>query len=240
MGRAYDAAIFDFGGVLTTPLSLSFGSFEEALGIPEGSLVAAFRDQEPASAPAPEPAPEPDWHLLEKGLLSEDEFYARMLRRLELHTGRSLPFPDDPSAVRRKLFGGLEPNEPILDAAAAIGRHYRTAILSNNVKEWREWREMIRADVFHLVVDSSEEGVRKPDPEIYLLTCERLGVAPERAVFVDDIESNVEGARAVGMTAIHFTSNEDVLEALMASFPRAFAAADRGADRGAEQGAERA
>lgn len=220
MDDRFEAAIFDFGGVLTTPLAASFRSFEQTIGIPEGSLVEAFRHEAADT--------EPDWHLLEKGLLSEEAFYARMMRRLEQRTGHTLAVPADPAAVRRTLFGGLRPNDEMLEAASLIGRHYSTAILSNNVKEWRDWREMIRADGFHLVVDSSEEGLRKPDPEIYLLTCARLGVEPARAVFIDDIPSNVEGARAVGMTAIRFTSNDEVLAMLAGWFPRAFAAAERG------------
>jgi putative hydrolase of the HAD superfamily len=81
---------------------------------------------------------------------------------------------------------------------------YRLGMLTNNVAEWREaWRSTIPvAELFHDVVDSSEVGVCKPDPAIYHLACERLGVAPAVAVFLDDTERNVEGARAVGMRGI--------------------------------------
>lgn len=57
-------------------------------------------------------------------------------------------------------------------------------------------------ELFDAVVESWEVGVRKPNPAIYRLACERLGVAPERAVFLDDQPANAEGARAAGLRAI--------------------------------------
>jgi putative hydrolase of the HAD superfamily len=64
--------------------------------------------------------------------------------------------------------------------------------------------------------------MRKPEPEIYLLTCEKLGVEPERAAFVDDIPTNIEGATAVGLHAIQFTKTDEVIDQLRPLFPRAF------------------
>ncbi|MFN2613624.1 MAG: HAD-IA family hydrolase, partial [Actinomycetota bacterium] len=133
-----------------------------------------------------------------------------------------IEFPDDPAAVRAKLFGALRRNDEMIAAAVRIGAHYHTAILTNNVKEWSDWRELVDAHIFDLVVDSSYEGMRKPDPEIYLLTCDRLGVAPARAAFVDDIPLNVAGASAVGLHAIQFTTTDEVLAQLRPLFPRAF------------------
>jgi putative hydrolase of the HAD superfamily len=94
--------------------------------------------------------------------------------------------------------------------------------LTNNVREWTDWREWVEAHIFDLIVDSSEVGMRKPEPEIYLLTCEKLGVKPERAAFVDDIPTNIEGASAVGLHAIQFTKTEEVIDQLRPLFPRAF------------------
>ncbi|MGZ4145259.1 MAG: HAD family hydrolase, partial [Actinomycetota bacterium] len=164
----------------------------------------------------------PDFFLLEKGLISEAEFYSRMLGRLRDYTGQDIVFPQDPIEVRRMLFGSIRRNDEMIAAAVRIGAHYKTAILTNNVKEWTDWREWVEAHIFDLVVDSSEVGMRKPDPEIYLLTCEKLGVEPARAAFVDDIPTNVEGAAAVGLHAIRFTTTEDVLEQRRPLFPRAF------------------
>jgi len=209
-----DAAIFDFGGVLTTSILASFNEFERALELDDGTLVDAFRHEAESGEPA--------FFLLEKGLISEAEFYDRMLQNLRQYTGKDIQFPQDPVAVRRMLFGAIRRNDEMIAAAVRIGAHYKTAILTNNVREWTDWREWVEAHIFDLIVDSSEVGMRKPEPEIYLLTCEKLGVKPERAAFVDDIPTNIEGATAVGLHAIQFTKTEEVIDALRPLFPRAF------------------
>jgi epoxide hydrolase-like predicted phosphatase len=82
----------------------------------------------------------------------------------------------------------------------------KLGLLTNNVKEFGEhWRSTFPIDeLFEVVVDSSHVGMRKPDPEIYLLTCSQLGVEPSDAVFVDDNADNVAAARALGMETVHF------------------------------------
>jgi putative hydrolase of the HAD superfamily len=209
-----DAAIFDFGGVLTTSILASFNEFERTLELDDGTLVDAFRHEAESGEPA--------FFLLEKGLISEGEFYGRMLKNLRDYTGKDIQFPQDPVEVRRMLFGAIRRNDDMIAAAVRIGAHYKTAILTNNVKEWTDWREWVEAHIFDLIVDSSEVGMRKPEPEIYLLTCDKLGVKPERAAFVDDIPTNIEGAAAVGLHAIQFTTTDEVIDALRPLFPRAF------------------
>ena len=218
MSDRYDAAIFDFGGVLTTSVRGSFASYEQSIGLPEGSLLKAFLHAEEGE--------EPHYHLLERGEISEVEFFGRMIERVGELTGVAIPVPQDPSDIRRRMFDGLQPNEEMLAAAARIGHHYKTAILSNNVREWREWRDMVAHAGFRVIIDSSEVGARKPEPEIYRMTCELLEVEPDRAVFVDDIPWNIEGAEQVGLTAIRFTSTDEVLDALRGFFPRAFQRGD--------------
>jgi putative hydrolase of the HAD superfamily len=89
------------------------------------------------------------------------------------------------------------------------------ALLTNNVREWEPlWRSMLPVDeIFELVVDSAFVGMRKPDPPIYELTVERLGdgIGPLDCLFVDDVLVNVETARALGMTAVHFRDNEQAI-----------------------------
>jgi putative hydrolase of the HAD superfamily len=123
--------------------------------------------------------------------------------------------------VRKKLWGRIQRNEEMIEAVGKIHRHYKVGLLTNNVKEWGGWRDLYPTGLFDVVIDSSEVGVRKPDPAIYRLACEGLGVAPERASFVDDIDSNVEGARAFGLVAIQFTTTGEVLDHLRPLFPKA-------------------
>jgi len=209
-----DAAIFDLGGVLTTGIMESFLDFEKDLGLEPGQLVQAFREQY-ASKDG-----ESDFHLLETGKLTEVEYYQRLGARVGAMGG--LAMPSDPVAVRKKLWGKIRRNDEMIAAARAISEHYKVGLLTNNVKEWGGWREFYPAEVFQVIVDSSEVGMRKPDPAIYHLMCERLNVAPMRAAFVDDIEDNVVGARAVGLHAIRFTTTGEVLDRLRPMFPKAF------------------
>jgi putative hydrolase of the HAD superfamily len=90
------------------------------------------------------------------------------------------------------------------------GRDYRMAMLTNNVREWEPlWRSMLPVDeIFELVVDSAFVGCRKPEPEIYEITLERLGGIPaEACLFIDDADVNVEAARGLGMSAVHYRDN---------------------------------
>ena len=92
-------------------------------------------------------------------------------------------------------------------------RGLRMAILTNNVREWEaRWRAMLPVDeIFELVVDSGFVGLRKPDPAIYALTLERLGLTAPECVFIDDTQINVDAAAELGFAAIRFESNQQVI-----------------------------
>ena len=83
---------------------------------------------------------------------------------------------------------------------------YRLAICTNNAVAFREgWKAQVPIELFDVIVDSSEVRLRKPDPRIYQLVCERLGVPLDRSVFIDDHPGNVAAATALGMRGIHVT-----------------------------------
>lgn len=210
-----DAAIFDLGGVLTSPIYESFMEFEREIGLPEGTFVRIFAASYSEEGQA-------DFHLLEVGKITEAEYYKRLEAKIR-DLGIEVRFPEDPVAIRQGLFRTLHRNHEMIEAVSRISEHYPTGLLTNNVREWGGWREYYPADIFDVVVDSSEVGLRKPDPAIYRLTCERLGVEPDRAAFVDDIGANVEAARALGLVAIHFTGTEEALAQIRPLFPKAFA-----------------
>ena len=102
---------------------------------------------------------------------------------------------------------------------------YRMALLTNNVREWEPlWRAMLPVDeIFELVVDSAFVGIRKPEPEIYELTLERLGggIGARECLFVDDVEDNVAAARQLGMTAVQFRSNDQAIAEIEAALAAA-------------------
>ena len=197
------ALISDFGGVLTSPLYEGFLAYQEESGV---SLEALGR----AMARATEEHGDHPLFVLERGEITEREFRARIEPHLE--DGFDL------SRLRALYFERLEPNSAMIDFVRALrGRGTRTALLTNNVREWEPlWRSKLPEidELFEVVVDSAFVGMRKPDPAIYELTLERLGVRAEDCVFVDDLEPNCETARGLGMLAVRFESPEQAIPEL--------------------------
>ncbi len=191
------AVVSDFGGVVTLPLTEAFKRAHAQLGIPLEALGKAM-------ALVASRAGEPPLYTLERGQMSEPEFIAGLEAGLSEVLDRTVSL----DGYGARLMGELEPNAQLLDYYRALRdeRGIRLAILTNNVREWHDiWRERLRIDeLFELVVDSAFEGVRKPEPEIYQRTLQRLGLPGEACAFVDDLEVNLPPARAAGMHAIHF------------------------------------
>jgi len=198
---AIEAVIFDYGGVLSTPPFAGIADYERKMGYPERSLGQLLFGTGASPQGPTDDFPDQDWHLLETGRLTLDQFHARIVGRSEAVLGRPLDLADYAQFLREL---GLGIHWMVIHRVRELRADgYRTAICTNNVKEWGDfWKMTIPLDAFDVVVDSCEVGLRKPDPAIFRLTCERLGVAPEAAVFLDDTRRHVDGARAVGLHAI--------------------------------------
>ncbi len=195
-----EAVIFDYGGVLSTTPFAGIAEYERKMGYPERSLSQLLFGRG-ASPQGPTEEPDHDWHLLETGRLTLDQFHERLVDRSEAALGQPLDLGDYAQFLRELGVGIHWMMVHRVRLLRADG--YRTAILTNNVKEWGNyWKGSIPTDLFDEIVDSCDVGLRKPDPAIYRLTCERLKVAPEAAVFLDDTRRHVEGARDVGLQAI--------------------------------------
>ena len=198
---AIEAVIFDYGGVLSTTPFAGIAEFERKMGYPEKSLARLLFGSGASPQGPTEAIPDHDWHLLETGRLTLTEFHERLVDRSEAALGKRLDL-EVYNQFLREL--GVGVHWMVVHRVRELrAEGYRTAILTNNVKEWGSfWKESIPIDLFDLVVDSCEVGLRKPDPAIFRLTCERLGVVPEAAVFLDDTRRHVEAARSVGLHAI--------------------------------------
>ena len=187
------ALISDFGGVLTSPLHEGFLAYQEESGVSLEQLGLAM-------AQATEEHGEHPLFELERGEITELEFRARIEPHLE--DGFDL------TRMRTIYFERMEPNPDMVGLVRELrAGGVRTALLTNNVREWEPlWRSKLPEidELFDVVVDSAFVGVRKPDPAIYELTLERLGVGADDCVFVDDLEPNCETARALGMLAVRF------------------------------------
>jgi epoxide hydrolase-like predicted phosphatase len=196
------AVLFDIGGVLElTPPTGWFQRWADELGLHAGDLWLLIEDVS---------------HAGTIGTIAEEDY----VRAVETRLGLSPADRDRFLADLWEEYLGT-PNTELIDWFAAQRPRYRTGIVSNSFVGARE-RERERygfEDLCDTIVYSHEAGVAKPDPAIYLEACRRLDVAPGDAVFVDDVEEAVDGARAVGMTGVLHRDNASTitqLEALLA------------------------
>jgi len=191
---AIRAVLFDFGGVYT---SSPFAVFTEAateLGTtPERVLDLVF-------GPYDRDTDHP-WHRLERGEIALLDA-RREIMALAAEAGLSF----DPLAILARMAKGGGAREAVVAATRRLrARGLRTALVTNNAREFSAgWRSLIPiAELFDAVIDSSEVGVRKPDPAIFALALRELGgIAPEHAVFLDDFPGNVAAARRLGMHGV--------------------------------------
>jgi putative hydrolase of the HAD superfamily len=147
---------------------------------------------------------------LEKGRMTEREFLYAVGAELTAQLGR----PIELHGFGERYFEHLHPNERMIAYMRELKqRGYRLAICTNNVREWeRLWRAKLPVDeIFDVVVDSGFVGLRKPEPEIYQLTLDRLQVPARAALFVDDVELNCGAARDLGLGAVWFQSTEQAI-----------------------------
>ena len=204
-----DAIVSDWGGVLTSPLTGSFAKFTEEAGISFELLGAAMARVTEAQGEHP-------LYPLERGEIAEADFLAAIGAEIEKELGSPIPMLD----FAEHFFASLSVNERMIAfLRRARDEHgVRLALLTNNVREWEpRWRAMLDADeLFEVIVDSSRVGLRKPDPRIYELTLERLGLPAAACAFVDDLEHNIDAARALGMPAVWFRETEQAIAELEA------------------------
>ena len=146
---------------------------------------------------------------LEKGRIPEAEFVAML--EAELPDGQRL------EGLRDSYFRHLHPNPEMIEFMRTLReRGLRMALLTNNVREWEpQWRAMLPDidRIFELVVDSAFVGMRKPEPEIYDLTVQRLGegLTAAECMLVDDIEVNCTAAAELGMHAVRFVDSAQAI-----------------------------
>ena len=189
--------LVDFGGVLTSSVFASFAAFCAAEGLPEDTVRRAFAEDDTARALL---------FTFELGRLDQAAFEARLAPLLGVGT---------PAGLVDRLFSGLRPDAAMLAAVTAARRGgARTGLISNSWGTGTGYDRAHFAELFDGVVISAEEGVRKPDPAVYALGAERIGLDAGACVFVDDLRGNLKPARALGMATVHHTSAETTIPQL--------------------------
>lgn len=200
--QAIRALILDFGGVLVTMPHDAPSAHRLAgqLGVQPDQLMAALL----GSA---------DWNRALVGEISAEEFDRRQ------HARFGLPYDARQPSLIFRWFADETLSHELLDLAASLRRppDFQVAVLSNASTDLEQQilhQKLAILHRFDLVVNSAREGVRKPDPAIYHLTLERLGVPAQQAIFVDDMADNVAAAAALGLHAIQFHDQRQAVAAI--------------------------
>jgi len=191
---AIRAVLFDFGGVFTVSPFAVFAQAAAELGAETDHVLGLV------FGPYDQDTDHP-WHRLERGEVSLLEAREAIMA---LASEAGLAF--DPLAILARMASTGGARAAVVATTRRLReRGLRTALVTNNAREFsHSWRSMIPiAELFDAVIDSSEVGVRKPDPAIFSLALRELGgIAPEHAVFLDDYPGNVAAARRLGMHGV--------------------------------------
>jgi putative hydrolase of the HAD superfamily len=190
------AVFFDLGGViLRTEYQAPREHLAERLNMEYDDLVRLVFESETSRTAS-------------IGQISADEHWKSVARKLKRK-------PFEVNAIRDEFFAGDVLDHELIAFIRSLRPRRKTGIISN---AWPDLRDYIVEkkfdDAFDQMVISAEVGVMKPKAEIFQIALDLLGVSPNEAVFLDDISENVEGARAVGMSAIHFVEPEKAIAQL--------------------------
>ena len=191
--------IFDYGGVLWDMRWDLARTLEQEHGLRARTIIETLYGSDA-------------WRKIEVGVGDRQAWLDDSHRALEVVAGRALPPLHQHWRERQHLIA------PNIDLIRRLRPAYKTAVLSNadsTLKHALRESHGI-ADLFDDIVVSADVGMAKPDAQIYGLSAQRLGLAMDECVFIDDMPANVDAARAAGMHGVHFLVNEHVLEAQLA------------------------
>lgn len=211
-----DVVFWDFGGVFTaSPFGSAAAEFAAGVGLaPEALEDLVFGYHTPDG--------DHPWHQVERGEIPVHEAFGAITQRLrdQGHTSFDLrdffkvmsPLPSEGGAATERPEEPPKGRPEMVSLARELQANgIANAIITNNVKEFAEgWKRMIPLELFDQVIDSSHEGVRKPDPAIYRLALGRMGDPdPGRTLFLDDFAGNLAPAAELGIQVIHVQDTPD-------------------------------
>jgi putative hydrolase of the HAD superfamily len=202
-----EAIIWDFGGVFTSSPFEAFNELEAEMGAPK-DFIRGINTINPENNA---------WAQFESNSVSIDDF-DELFAAESAAQGHRIPG----KAVIARLSGTLRPR--MVEVLKICKQHFQVACITNNVKAGHGPgmdTDQAKAnsvagvmEIFSLVVESSKEGIRKPNPEIYKRTCEKLAVSPTKCVFLDDLGINLKPAKALGMQTIKVLGEDQAIEEL--------------------------
>ncbi len=202
-----EAILWDFGGVFTTSPFEAFNRFEAAHNLPKDFIRRVNSTNPTTNA----------WAQFESNAITAEQFDQLFERESE-----SLGHPVRGVRVLELLSGELRPR--MVSVLKKCKEHFKVGCITNNMKSG-EGPSMARDEakvaasqsvmaLFDVIVESSVEGVRKPNPRIYEIACDRMGVGPDGCVFLDDLGINLKPAKALGMTTIKVIEEDQAIKDL--------------------------
>ena len=205
----YRAVLWDFGGVLTSSPFEEFNRYEARHAIPKDFIRRVNATNPDGNA----------WAQLESNSISAEEFDSAFLEQT-----RAAGHPIPGSQVLPLLSGDLRPRMVAVLRRCGGELGLKLGCITNNVRSGMGPGMAASSDragkieevmsLFDLVVESSVEGIRKPDPRIYQIACERLGISPADAIYLDDLGINCKPARALGMHTIKVLNEDQAIRNL--------------------------
>uniref|UniRef100_A0A8C5MYB9 Acyl-CoA dehydrogenase family member 10 n=1 Tax=Leptobrachium leishanense TaxID=445787 RepID=A0A8C5MYB9_9ANUR len=201
---AYKAVIFDMGGVLLPSPYKMAQEWEIQNNVPVGTIKQAIRS-DGDSGP---------WMKYMRGELTAQGFTEEFEKLCFNITGSPVPVPSFLSSLTSNHMAKQLPC--MTEAIKCIrAEGLKTAVLSNNffLHNGESFLPLDRSQ-FDVVVESCHERVCKPDPRIYHLCVERLGVQPQESIFLDDIGGNVKAAAQLGFSTLKVNDSEEAIEQL--------------------------
>ena len=195
----YKAIIWDFGGVITSSPFEAFNQFEEANGLPK-DIIRTINSENPDTNA---------WAKFESNSITIDVF-----NDLFLKEAKAKGFDIKGRDIIKLLKGSIRKN--MVSFLRELKSDFKLGCITNNVKSSseenndNETKEAM--SLFDHVIESSIVGIRKPNPEIYMMSCDALKVSPDQCIYLDDLGINLKPARELGMTTIKVIEPEDAIQ----------------------------
>ena len=195
----YKAIIWDFGGVITSSPFEAFNKFEEANGLPKDIIRTINSENSDMNA----------WAQFESNSITIDQF-----NDLFLKEAKAKGFDIKGRDIIKLLKGSIREN--MVSFLRELKSDFKIGCITNNVKSSSEENTDNETEeamsIFDHVIESSIVGIRKPNPEIYMMSCDALNVSPDQCIYLDDLGINLKPARELGMTTIKVIQPEDAIQ----------------------------
>ena len=195
----YKAIIWDFGGVITSSPFEAFNEFEEANSLPK-DIIRTINSENPDMNA---------WAQFESNSITIGQF-----NDLFLKEAKAKGFDIKGRDIIKLLKGSIREN--MVSFLRELKSDFKLGCITNNVKSSsqentdNETEEVM--SIFDHVIESSIVGIRKPNPEIYMMSCDALNVSPDQCIYLDDLGINLKPARELGMTTIKVIQPEDTIQ----------------------------